>query len=146
MSDVRDVMMVGRRTDGTPVLRPLSPHLQIYRPEITSVLSIMNRACGVASAVGTLLMVWWLVAAASSPQAYATASGFIGSWFGMLLMLGWTAAMFYHLFAGLRHLAWDAGYGWKLPEVYVTGRAVVIATAVATVLVWGAGAIILIGS
>jgi succinate dehydrogenase / fumarate reductase cytochrome b subunit len=146
MSDVRDVMMVGRRTDGTPVRRPLSPHLQVYRPEITSVLSIMNRASGIASAIGTLLMVWWLVAAASSPRAYAAASGFIGSWFGMLLMLGWTAAMFYHLFAGLRHLAWDAGYGWKLPEVYATGRAVVIATAVATVLVWGAGAIVLIGS
>jgi succinate dehydrogenase / fumarate reductase, cytochrome b subunit len=146
MSDVRDVMMVGRRTDGTPVRRPLSPHLQVYRPQLTSVLSILNRMSGVVSAVGTLLMVWWLVAAASSPHAFATASGFIGSWFGMLLMLGWTAAMFYHLFAGLRHLAWDSGYGWKLPEVYASGWAVVIATAAATVLVWGAGAVVLIWS
>ncbi|MEJ1975112.1 MAG: succinate dehydrogenase, cytochrome b556 subunit [Acetobacteraceae bacterium] len=146
MSDVRDVMMVGRKTDGTPVRRPLSPHLQVYRPQITSVLSILNRMSGVASAIGTLLMVWWLVAAASSPHALAVASGFIGSWFGMLLMLGWTAAMFYHLFAGLRHLAWDAGYGWSLPEVYASGRAVVIATVVATVLVWGAGFIVLVGS
>ncbi len=146
MSDVRDVMMVGRRTDGTPVRRPLSPHLQVYRLQLTSVLSIVNRMAGVASAVGTLLMVWWLVAAASSERALDAADWFISSWIGVLCMLGWTAAMLYHLFAGLRHMAWDAGYGWKLPEVYATGRAVVIATIVATVLVWGIGIIVLIGS
>ncbi len=121
MADVRDVMMVGQKTDGTPVRCPMSPHLQVYEPQLTSVLSIANRITGVASSVGTLLMVWWLVAAASSPHALAVADGFIGSWFGMLLMLGWTAAMFYHLFGGLRHLTWDAGYGFSLPATYASG-------------------------
>ena len=143
MDDVRDVMMVGQKTDGTTVHRPMSPHLQVYRPQLTSVLSILNRMSGVASSGGTLLMVWWLVAAATSPHALATADAFIGSWFGMLVMLGWTAAMFYHLYAGLRHLAWDSGYGFSLADTYASGWAVVAATIVSTVGVWGAGVIML---
>ena len=146
MDDVRDVMMVGQKTDGTPVRRPMSPHLQVYRPQLTSVLSIMNRISGVVSSVGTLLMVWWLVAAASSQHALDTADRFIGSWFGMLLMLGWTAAMFYHLFGGIRHLFWDIGKGFSLPDTYRSGWAVLIATAACTVLTWGAGVIVLIRS
>ena len=67
MKDVRDALMIGTRTDGTPVKRPLSPHLQVYRPQLTSVLSIMKRMSGIATSVGTLLMVWWLVASAGSP-------------------------------------------------------------------------------
>jgi succinate dehydrogenase / fumarate reductase cytochrome b subunit len=139
MKNVRDAMMVGHATDGTTVRRPLSPHLQVYRPQITSVLSIMNRLTGVASSVGTLFMVWWIVAAASGPKALNTVDNFLGSWFGMLVLLGWTAAMAYHFFAGLRHLAWDAGYGWELPKVHASGWATVAATVVLTVLVWGAG-------
>ena len=142
MADFRDVMMVGQKTDGTPVRRPLSPHLQVYKPQLTSVLSIMNRASGVASSAGTLLMVWWLAAAATSPHALAVADGFIGSWFGMLLMLGWTAAMFYHLFGGLRHLGWDTGFGFSLPVTYASGYAVLIATAVCTAAVWISGLVL----
>ncbi len=143
MSDVRDVMMVGRRTDGTAVRRPLSPHLQVYRLPVPALLSIGNRAAGVASIAGVLVMVWWLVAAAVSEQALAAADWFISSIIGMLFMLGWTAALFFHLFAGLRHLAWDMGYGWKLPEVHATGRMVILATLIATVVFWGAGAVAL---
>ncbi len=69
MKDVRDALMIGNRTDGSTVRRPLSPHLQVYRPQLTSVLSIMNRLSGIATSVGTLLMVWWLVASAGSPAA-----------------------------------------------------------------------------
>ena len=136
MIDVRDAMMIGSKTDGTTVRRPLSPHLQVYRPQLTSVLSIMNRLTGIASSVGTLLLVWWLVAAAGSPGAFATMQGFMGSWFGMLLLFGWTAALLYHFFGGLRHLAWDAGYGFDLPQVYASGWAVVAATGISTVLIW----------
>ena len=136
MKDVRDALMIGTRTDGTTVRRPLSPHLQVYKPQLTSVLSIMNRLSGIATSVGTLMMVWWLVASAGSPGGYATMQGFMGSFFGIILLFGWTVALVYHFVGGLRHLAWDAGYGFDLPQVYASGWAAIIATAVLTVLIW----------
>ncbi len=119
--------------------RPLSPHLQIYRWQLTSVLSILHRFSGIALAAGTLLLVWWLVAAAQGPDSYATVQGFLGSWFGRLVLFGWTVALFYHLCNGLRHLWWDTGHGFDLPTVYKTGWAVVAGTGVLTVIVWIAG-------
>lgn len=116
--------------------RPLSPHLQVYRPQLTSILSISHRAAGVALAVGTLLLVWWLVAAASGPAAYASVQGFIGSWFGRLILFGWTVSLFYHLCNGIRHLAWDAGWGFDLKTAYATGYAVLIGTGALTLLAW----------
>lgn len=116
--------------------RPLSPHLQIYRPEITSVLSILHRLTGVALTVGTLLLAWWLIAAAAGPDAFATAQAWIGSFLGILLMLGWTWALFYHLCNGIRHLAWDAGWGFDLETATMTGWVTVGASAALTVLAW----------
>ena len=135
MKDVRDALMIGSKTDGSTVRRPLSPHLQVYRPQLTSVLSIMNRLSGIATSVGTLLMVWWLVASAGSTGTFSAMQGFMGSWFAILLLMGWTVALMYHFFGGLRHLAWDAGYGFDLPQVYASGWAVIAATAVSTVLI-----------
>jgi succinate dehydrogenase / fumarate reductase cytochrome b subunit len=143
MKDVRDALMVGRSSDGRLVRRPLSPHLQIYRPQITSVLSILHRATGVGLAAGTVLLTWWLVAAATSDGAYAAVSGFLRSWLGLLLLFGWTAALWYHFSNGIRHLAWDAGRGYALPQVHASGRAVLIATVVLTVLTWIVGAVLL---
>ncbi len=121
----------------TPVAaRPLSPHLQIYRPQLTSVLSITHRATGVALAAGTLLLVWWLVAAASGPEQFATVQGVIGSWLGRLVLLGWTMALFFHLANGIRHLFWDAGLGFGLRAAYASGWAVVAATVALTALAW----------
>jgi succinate dehydrogenase / fumarate reductase cytochrome b subunit len=142
MKEVRDAMMIGHRSDGSAVRRPLSPHLQVYKPQITSVLSIMNRISGVATSVGTLLMVWWLTASAGSPKGFASMQGFIGSWFGLLLLFGWTLALMYHFVAGIRHLAWDMGYGWDLPQVYATGYAAIAATGILTVLIWVVGLIV----
>lgn len=122
--------------------RPLSPHLQIYRWQITNSLSILHRLTGVALSVGTLLLLYWLVAAALGPSAFATAQAVIGSWFGRLLLFGWSVALFYHLSNGLRHLAWDAGYGFTLPEVTRSGIAVLGATAVLTLAAWIAGLVI----
>jgi len=136
MDDVRDELMVARATDGRLVRRPVSPHLQVYRPQITSVLSIMHRATGIALAGGTLLFTAWLVAAAKSPDAYAAVAGFIGSWIGLVLLFGWTASLVYHLLNGIRHLAWDAGWGFGLPDVHRSGWAVVVGTAALTVLLW----------
>lgn len=136
MTDVREALMVGRNSAGKLVRRPLSPHLQVYKPEITSVLSIMHRITGVALAVGTALLVWWLVAAATSNAAYATASWFIGSPVGLLLLFGWTLALWYHFCNGIRHLFWDFGHGFELPTVHASGRAVVAAAVLLTVLTW----------
>ena len=118
----------------TPVERPLSPHLQIYKPQLTSVLSISHRATGLALSVGAILLVWWLLAAASGDQAFAAAQGFWGSWIGILFLLGWTFSLFFHLCNGIRHLVWDAGYGFDLPTAYRTGWIVVGASAGLTLL------------
>ena len=139
MQDVRDSLMVGRASDGALVRRPLSPHLQVYRWPVTMAASILNRMTGIAISVGTLLMVWWLVAAATSPAAFATAQGFIGSWLGLLMLFGWTASLFYHTFAGLRHMAWDMGYGFDKPGLNPISWLVMGATVVATLLVWVIG-------
>jgi len=121
------------------VERPLSPHLQVYRPQLTSMLSISHRATGLALAVGTLVLVWWLVALAQGADAFVAAQAFLGSWFGKLLLLGWSFSLFFHLANGIRHLFWDAGYGFSLKETYASGWTVVVASVVLTVLAWGAG-------
>jgi succinate dehydrogenase / fumarate reductase cytochrome b subunit len=134
--DARDALMVGTSSDGKPVARPLSPHLQVYRPQLTSALSIFHRISGVALGIGTLLLVWWLTAAAGSPRAFAAAQGFIGSWFGLILLFGWTAALFYHFLNGIRHLWWDTGRGLAIDQVEQSAKAVLAGTAGLTVLAW----------
>jgi succinate dehydrogenase / fumarate reductase cytochrome b subunit len=116
--------------------RPLSPHLGIYRWQWTMSLSILHRVTGCALAVGTLLLIYWLWAAASGPETYFRANAFIGGWFGRLLLFGWTVALFYHLFNGIRHLLWDAGKGFELRTAWLSGMFVVGATAAATILAW----------
>jgi succinate dehydrogenase / fumarate reductase, cytochrome b subunit len=122
-----------------PPERPLSPHLQVYRWQLTSVLSILHRASGVALSVGTLLLVYWLIAAAAGPESFATAQGFIGSILGRVLLLGWSWALFYHLCNGIRHLFWDAGYGFELKDAYRSGWIVVAVSLIATALSWIVG-------
>ncbi len=114
--------------------RPLSPHLQVYRPQITSVLSILHRITGVALTFATLLLTWWLVAAAYGPEQFASAQAFLGSWIGQLLLWGFTFAVFYHLANGVRHLLWDFGWGFEITQVRTTGIVVVAFAAVATVI------------
>jgi succinate dehydrogenase / fumarate reductase cytochrome b subunit len=114
--------------------RPLSPHLQVYRPQITSVLSILHRITGVALTFATLLLTWWLVAAAYGPEPFAGAQAFLGSWFGQLILWGFTFAVFYHLANGVRHLLWDFGWGFEISQVRTTGIVVVAFAAAATVI------------
>ncbi|MBX6366883.1 MAG: succinate dehydrogenase, cytochrome b556 subunit [Rhodospirillales bacterium] len=118
--------------------RPLSPHLQIYRWQLTMTLSIAHRATGIALSVGTLLLVWWLVAAATGPEAYRVVQEFLGSWLGILLLIGWSLSLFYHLCAGIRHLVWDTGHGFDIKTVYQSGWTVVVASIGLTILAWGA--------
>lgn len=119
--------------------RPLSPHLDIYRWQWTMALSILHRATGVALTVGTLLLTWWLVSAAIGPAAFAKAQGFIGSGLGMLLLFGWTFALFYHMAAGIRHLVWDAGYSFDLPSAEKGAYIVIGASLILTVATWVVG-------
>ena len=119
--------------------RPLSPHLQIYRWQLTSVLSILHRAAGLVLSAGTILLVWWLVAAASGPEAYEGVQDFLGSWIGLLLLFGWTVSLFYHLCNGIRHLVWDTGHALDLKSTYLGGWIVVGATATLTLVAWIAG-------
>lgn len=116
--------------------RPLSPHLQVYRPQLTSVLSITHRATGVVLSIGTLLLVYWLLALAAGPQAFETARGFFVSWIGRLLLLAMTFSLFFHLCNGIRHLFWDIGKGFELKTVYASGKAVVGGALVLTLLSW----------
>ena len=119
--------------------RPLSPHLQIYRPQITSVLSIAHRATGVVLSLGTALLVAWLVAAASGPETFAAARTCAGSWLGILGLFGSSLCLVYHLLNGIRHLFWDIGRGFELRTVTLTGWAVVAATIVLTAAAWIVG-------
>ena len=137
MQDSREATMVGRRTDGSTTRRPLSPHLQVYDMlQLTSALSIAGRITGAAWAVGLVLLVWWLVAAASGPSAFAWVQWFLSSWLGLLGLFGMTAAAWYHTLNGVRHLAWDAGYGYDIPTTYRSGKLVLVGTVVLTLLTW----------
>lgn len=118
------------------VVRPLSPHMQVYKPQLTSMMSFAHRITGVALSAGLLLLLYWLGALAGGPESYAGAQALIGSWFGRLVLFGFTLALFYHLGNGIRHLFWDAGYGFELPHAYASGKAVLIATVVLTLLTW----------
>jgi len=123
-----------------PTNRPLSPHLQVYRPQLTTMLSILHRATGIALSVGALyLAVWVICAAATSPRSYAIFSSFNMSIAGRFVLGGWLFSAFYHLCNGIRHLFWDAGYGFELKDAYRSGWIVVGVSLVATLVSWIVG-------
>jgi succinate dehydrogenase / fumarate reductase cytochrome b subunit len=119
--------------------RPRSPNIQIYRPQLTSVLSIGHRLSGLLLSVGTVLLIGWLLAAAHGPEAYAAVQGVVRSFPGSALLLAWTFALFYHLCNGVRHLLWDCGKCLELGAIYASGWAVVIASIVLTAIAWLVG-------
>lgn len=116
----------------SPQSRPLSPHLQVYRPMYTMVLSISHRISGVFQSIGMLLLAYWLVAAASGDGAYATAAKLFGNPLVKLAIVGWIVAFWFHLFAGLRHLVWDAGYGFEKRTARRSARLVVVLASLAS--------------
>lgn len=116
--------------------RPLSPHLQIWRWTLPLALSIIHRITGAALYLGTVLLVWWLVAAAIGPDQFETAQGIFSSWLGLLVLFGFSWALIQHLLGGLRHLMWDTGRGLDLATVFASGWAVAVGAVVLTVLLW----------
>ncbi len=113
-------------------LRPLSPHLQVYRPMYTMVLSISHRATGVFQSVGLLLLAYWLVAAAGGKESYAVAAKVFANPAVKLAIAGWIVAFWYHLFAGIRHLVWDAGFGFEKQTARRSGRLIVVLSVLAS--------------
>ena len=118
--------------------RPLSPHLQVYRPQLTSVLSISHRITGIVLSLGTAVVVLWLLALASGPDAYGTMTSLLANPAALIAMAAWTFALMYHLLNGIRHLFWDAGWLLDLRGAYASGWAVVVMAVLLTGLIWGA--------
>ena len=118
--------------------RPLSPHLQVYRPQMTSVMSIMHRAAGIVLTTGTLVMTAWLVSLAMGAESYGMVAAFLAHPLGQFVLFGYSVALIYHAMNGIRHLGWDIGIGLTIPEVYRNGQLVLILTAVLTAALWAA--------
>ncbi|ATU93518.1 succinate dehydrogenase, cytochrome b556 subunit [Phyllobacterium zundukense] len=116
--------------------RPLSPHLQIYKPIPTMVMSIVHRITGSALYVGTLLVAWWLIAAATNEEYFNFVNGIYGSWFGRLVLLGYTWALIHHMIGGIRHLIWDTGRGLDKDTTTKMAWASLILSVALTILVW----------
>jgi succinate dehydrogenase / fumarate reductase cytochrome b subunit len=129
----KEILMMDVRVS---VTRPLSPHLQTYRWTLTMAMSIVHRATGVALYFGTLLLAWWLIAAASGPTAYAHVQAFTTSFIARLIVFGYTWALLHHLFSGIRHFVWDLGYGFKASEREALTWGALIDGILATVLLW----------
>lgn len=123
----------------TRTQRPLSPHLQIYRPMLTMMMSIVHRATGAALYFGTILVVWWLVALAAGPAHFDTVQSVAGSWFGRLVLFGYTWALVHHAIGGLRHLIWDTGRGFDLDRVELMARLNLAGSIIITVALWVIG-------
>jgi succinate dehydrogenase cytochrome b subunit len=118
--------------------RPLSPFMfpTWYRFQITSTLSILHRLMGIALSVGSILLVWWLVAVAAGGELFTATHAFLASSVGIVLLFGWSIAFFYHLCNGVRHLAWDAGYGFELRSAARSGYTVLAAAVLLTAITW----------
>lgn len=116
--------------------RPLSPHLQVYKKSLTMTLSIVHRITGVALSAGTLLLVWWLTAAATSDQYFDFVQAVFGSWIGMLVLFSFTWALIHHTLGGIRHLVWDVGHGFDLKDVEMGARLTLAGSIILTVIVW----------
>jgi succinate dehydrogenase / fumarate reductase cytochrome b subunit len=123
----------------TTKTRPLSPHLQIYKLPLAALLSITHRITGVFLTLGTAVLVYWLVAIAAGPEAYAQAQALSGSGYGQVVLFLWTFALYFHLCNGIRHLFWDAGYGFELKTIDLSGNIVIVATLLLTGITWLVG-------
>lgn len=119
--------------------RPLSPHLTIYKPIPTMVVSILHRATGAALYFGTILLVWWLIAAASGEAYFNFVNAFMGSWLGRLILFGFTWALVQHLLGGIKHLFWDMGRGFEKKFATRVAIFTLIVSSITTILIWVIG-------
>jgi succinate dehydrogenase / fumarate reductase, cytochrome b subunit len=123
-------------SDSKSKARPLSPHLQIYRPMLSMMMSIMHRITGLTLALGMIGLVWWFTAASISDDYFNSVSGFLNNWFGKLILFGFTWVVMHHMLGGLRYLTWDTGRGFQLKTVEWMVRANLIGSVLLTILIW----------
>jgi succinate dehydrogenase cytochrome b subunit len=116
------------------VKRPLSPHLQVYKPQLTSVLSITHRGTGVFLSLGSLLLTCWLVGLATSEEAFNTLQQHGSAWYGKIILIAFIFSIFYHLANGVRHLFWDAGKGLDISTAYKSGYAVIAISLIMSII------------
>ncbi|PCI69123.1 MAG: succinate dehydrogenase, cytochrome b556 subunit [Piscirickettsiaceae bacterium] len=116
--------------------RPLSPHLDVYKLPLSAVISIVHRGTGAFLTMGTLVLVWWLMALAGGEEAFMSAQSFMGSFFGRLILFGWSFALFFHLCNGVRHLIWDVGYGFEKDTVEKSSLMVLGVAGFLTFFIW----------
>ncbi|MCG8379270.1 MAG: succinate dehydrogenase, cytochrome b556 subunit [Proteobacteria bacterium] len=116
------------------VKRPLSPHLQVYKPQLTSILSITHRGTGVFLSLGALLLTFWLVGLASGEVIYNNLQQHITAWYGKLILIAFIFSLYYHLANGIRHLFWDIGLGLEISTTYISGYVTVAASIILTVV------------
>jgi len=128
-----------------PAERPLSPHLQIYRPTLTMLMSIVHRITGAALYLGMLILVWCLIAAAAGPNSYANVQWFMETLFGRLVLFGYTWALLHHMLGGIRHLIWDLGYGFGPSEREWLTIATLAGSVALTILIWFGGYLVMGG-
>jgi succinate dehydrogenase / fumarate reductase, cytochrome b subunit len=126
--------------------RPISPHLQIYRWPLPMAMSIVHRVTGGALYFGTILLAWWLTAAGSGPNAYSKITSFVDSFFGRLILFGYTWALMLHMLGGIRHLIWDTGRGFSKPDRDGLALATIVGSVILTVLLWIVGLLFMGGS
>jgi succinate dehydrogenase cytochrome b subunit len=126
--------------------RPLSPHLQIYKPMLTMMMSIVHRVTGAALYFGTALLAWWLIATASGPNAYADVQWFLTTFVGRAILFGYTWALIHHMFGGIRHFIWDLGYGHGPLEREWLVRLGLIGSIAATIALWIVGYLMMGGA
>jgi succinate dehydrogenase / fumarate reductase, cytochrome b subunit len=116
--------------------RPLSPHLQIYRPQINMVMSVFHRLTGSALYLGAALIAWWLIAAATGPDYFAFVNGLFATWVGMIVIVGYTWALIHHLLGGLRHLIWDTGAGLDIASINLLSWGTIVLSLLLTAGLW----------
>ncbi|HPG89253.1 MAG TPA: succinate dehydrogenase, cytochrome b556 subunit [Hyphomicrobium sp.] len=121
---------------GAPPARPLSPHLQIYKPLINMVMSIVHRITGAALYFGSALLAWWLISAATSPEYFNYVSSWFETWPGKLIMIGYTWALLHHMIGGLRHFLWDTGRGYDLETIDLLSWGSIVVSLAATLVIW----------
>ena len=139
-ADMQGAQATGSSARG-PAERPLSPHVQVWRWHVTMLGSILHRVSGIGLYFGAFIIAAWAVSLAYGPEAYADYMAFMGSWFGKLILLALTAAAFYHLANGVRHLVWDTGRGFNPKQADMTGIAAIVFTVLATAATWWVAAL-----
>lgn len=135
-------MATQRSRDKGAIERPLSPHLQVYAPLINMVMSILHRITGVALYSGSVLLAWWLVAAASGPDYFSFVSGIMATWPGKLVLLGYTWALIHHALGGIRHFIWDTGHGYELSTIDLLSWGTIVLSVLLTAAVWAGVAVL----